>query len=58
MKLVDLTLGGEWQGFMYLCGYMPRVSVGTGMGVKFVTLEKPIPTVRVHGFLKTYLPSV
>ena len=52
MKLVDLTLNGEWQGFMYLCGYMPRVSVGTGMGVKFVTLEKPIPTVQIHGFLK------
>ena len=34
-KTIDV-LTREWQGFMYLHRYMPRVSVGMGMGVKFV----------------------
>ena len=44
----EVLWASEWQGFTYLCGYTPRVSVGMGTGMKFVTLEKPVPAVQVH----------
>jgi hypothetical protein len=33
----------EWQGYLYPCGYGPRVWVGMGMGMASVTLQIPIP---------------
>ena len=37
----------ECHGFVNLCGLMPQVPAGAGVGCEFVTLAQPVPVTRV-----------
>ena len=44
---IEIVIYRECHGFVNLCGLMPRVPAGAGVGCEFVTLAQPVPMTRV-----------